>query len=208
MYNNLNGQDVNAPGWYIRLLEDTLFANELRCRYDDLRRTILSESYMHQKVDSIASLLNESQEWHYLVWGHMGASTGTPEVQAPSQTYAEEVQRLKDWLSRRVAWLDINMPGTLNGCSMTGIKEITEMTFSVYPNPFESTISINLSNSLNEKGTITLLDAAGRIIRFQEFAGNSSNETIELSGLNDLNAGIYFIEVEMGSKKAVQKLVK
>ena len=64
------------------------------------------------------------------------------------------------------------------------------------------------SNSLNENGTITLLDAAGRIIRFQEFTGNSSNETIELSGLNDLNAGIYFIEVEMGSKKAVQKLVK
>ncbi len=35
-----------------------------------------------------------------------------------------------------------------------------------------------------------------------------SNETIELTGLNDLNAGIYFVEVEMGSKKAVQKLVK
>jgi len=208
MYNNLNGQDVNAPGWYIRLLEDTLFANELRCRYDDLRRTILSESYMHQKVDSIASLLNESQDWHYLVWGHMGAATGTPEVQAPSQTYAEEVQRLKDWLTRRITWLDINMPGTLNGCSMTGVKEIPEVIFNVYPNPFESTISINLSNSLNENGTITLLDATGRIIRFQEFTGNSSNETIELSGLNDLNAGIYFIEVEMGSKKTVQKLVK
>jgi hypothetical protein len=163
---------------------------------------------MHQKVDSIASLLNESQDWHYLVWGHMGAATGTPEVQAPSQTYAEEVQRLKDWLTRRINWLDINMPGTLNGCSMTGVQEISEVTFNVYPNPFESTISINLSNPLNENGTITLLDAAGRIIRFQEFTGSSSNETIELKELNNLNAGIYFIEVEMGSKTAVQKLVK
>jgi hypothetical protein len=190
------------------LLQDTLFANELRCRYDDLRRTILSESYMHQKIDSIAAVVNESQEWHYLVWGNMGVATGTPEVQAPSQTYAEEVQRLKDWLTRRVAWLDINMPGTLNGCSMTGIKEQAAVTFNVYPNPFVSSISINIDNPINENGTITLLDAAGRIIRSQEITATSKNETIQLSGLSELNAGIYFIEVVLGSNKAVQKLVK
>jgi subtilisin-like proprotein convertase family protein len=122
MYGEVD-QDVNACGCYIRLLQDTLFANELRCRYDDFRRNILSLPYIHAKIDSVANIVNESQAWHYQTWGNMGVATGTGEVQPPAQTYAEEVQRLKDWYTRRIAWLDINMPGTLNGCSMTGINE-------------------------------------------------------------------------------------
>jgi subtilisin-like proprotein convertase family protein len=207
MYNQVD-QDVNAPGWYIRLLEDTLFANELRCRYDDLRRNILSETYMFQKIDSMAAVVNESQEWHYLTWGNMGAATGTWEVQAPSQTYAEEVQRLKDWLTRRLTWLDANMPGTLNGCSMAGTEELNSIDFSVYPNPFISTLTISLNNAANEEGIIVLLDASGRIIRSEEIKVTESNQTIELSNLDELQTGIYFVEVTFGTKKSVQKVVK
>lgn len=201
-------QDVNAPGWYIRLLQDTLFANEVRCRYDDLRRNILSEAYMHNKIDSIAAVVNESQDWHYLTWGHMGAATGTGEVQAPSQTYAEEVQRLKDWLTRRVNWLDINMPGTLNGCSFAGLEEISSVSFEVYPNPFISTLYLNFENKTLEKGQVILRDAAGRIVSQFNLDSPQLQEQVELTGLGELQAGIYFVEVQLGNRKSVQKVVK
>jgi len=207
MYTEVD-QDVNAPGWYIRLLQDTLFANEVRCRYDDLRRNILSESFMHNKIDSIAAVVNESQDWHYQTWGHMGAATGTGEVQAPSQTYAEEVQRLKDWLTRRVNWLDINMPGSLNGCSFAGVEEISTVSFEVYPNPFVSTLYLNFENKSLEKAQITLRDAAGRIVSHYDVASPQLHEQVELSGLSDLQAGIYFVEVQLGTRKSVQKVVK
>lgn len=201
-------QDVNAPGWYIRLLQDTLFANEVRCRYDDLRRNILSEAYMHNKIDSIAAVVNESQDWHYLTWGHMGAATGTGEVQAPSQTYAEEVQRLKDWLTRRVNWLDINMPGTLNGCSFASVDEISTVSFEVYPNPFISTLYLNFENKTLEKGQIILRDAAGRIVSQFSLDSPQLQEQVELTGLGELQAGIYFVEIQLGTRKSVQKVVK
>jgi subtilisin-like proprotein convertase family protein len=201
-------QDVNAPGWYIRLLQDTLFANEVRCRYDDLRRNILSEAYMHNKIDSIAAVVNESQDWHYLTWGHMGAATGTGEVQAPSQTYAEEVQRLKDWLTRRVNWLDINMPGTLNGCSFAGLDEVSTVSFEVYPNPFISTLYLNFENKTLEKGQVILRDAAGRIVSQFNLDSPQLQEQVELTGLGELHAGIYFVEVQLGTRKSVQKVVK
>jgi len=201
-------QDVNAPGWYIRLLQDTLFANEVRCRYDDLRRNILSEAYMHNKIDSIAAVVNESQDWHYLTWGHMGAATGTGEVQAPSQTYAEEVQRLKDWLTRRVNWLDINMPGTLNGCSFAGLDEVSTVSFEVYPNPFISTLYLNFENKTLEKGQVILRDAAGRIVSQFNLDSPQLQEQVELTGLGELQAGIYFVEVQLGTRKSVQKVVK
>jgi subtilisin-like proprotein convertase family protein len=201
-------QDVNAPGWYIRLLQDTLFANEVRCRYDDLRRNILSEAYMHNKIDSIAAVVNESQDWHYLTWGHMGAATGTGEVQAPSQTYAEEVQRLKDWLTRRVNWLDINMPGTLNGCSFASVDEISTVSFEVYPNPFISSLYLNFENKTLDKGQILLRDAAGRIVSQFSLDSPQLQEQVELAGLGELQAGIYFVEVQLGTRKSVQKVVK
>jgi subtilisin-like proprotein convertase family protein/spore coat protein CotH len=208
MYNAIGGQDVNAPGWYIRLLEDTLFANELRCRYEDLRRSILSEAYMHSKIDSIAAVVNESQEWHYLTWGHMGAATGTWEVQAPSQTYAEEVQRLKDWLTRRVNWLDINMPGTLNGCSMTNLEELNTVEFKVYPNPFISSLTVSVANPTEENGLIKLIDASGRILKQQDIEYTGSQQSIEIGNLQDLKSGIYFVEVQLGTRSSIQKVVK
>jgi len=203
-------QDVNAPGWYIRLLEDPLFADELRCRYDDLRRGILSEAYLHAKVDSVAALVAESQAWHYQVWGHLGQSTGTPEVQSPSQTYAEEVQRLKDWLSRRLIWLDANMPGTLNGCSMSGIRELSESaTIVAYPNPFNSTLMVEWSSGDLTGCTATLRDESGRTFREVVITGSMVSEgTVSISGLEHLAKGVYFLELTRGTERRVLKVMK
>lgn len=210
MYPDVN-QDVHAPGWYIRLLEDTTFANELRCRYDDLRRSILAESYLNAKIDSVANIVNESQEWHYNTWGHMGQATGTGEVQAPSQTYAEEVQRLKDWFQRRVTWLDVNMPGTLNGCSMAGVSEISSNTISIenYPNPFNSFIAIQLNSEINGECTIRLQDQTGRIVKEQIASTNVlQSGTFVLKDLDELKSGVYFLVVEIGGEKIVRKVLK
>jgi subtilisin-like proprotein convertase family protein len=191
-------QDVNAPGWYIRLLQDSTFRNELRCRYEDLRRSLLDEGYLHQQIDSIAELVSESQNWHFLVWGNLGAATGTYEVQAPSQSYAEEVQRLKDWISRRLDWLDANIPGTLNGCSMSGIPSISLSDLEVYPNPFKDELSIRFNSSGGEDINVMLSDASGRVVRSVEYKTLSVGNTIKLEQLSGLSSGLYFIDIQIG----------
>ena len=203
-------QDVNAPGWYIRLLEDTLFANELRCRYDDLRRSILKESYIDAKIDSVAQAVDESQVWHYQIWGHMGSATGTPEVQAPSQTYAEEVQRLKDWFHRRLTWLDANMPGTLNGCSMLGIQDLVNTNkITAYPNPFSSIITIEWTQGDLTGAQLAIRDGSGRMIKSQEIASESAyDRSLTITDLQELSNGVYFIEIVKGDERAVLKIIK
>lgn len=203
-------QDVNAPGWYIRLLQDTLFANELRCRYDDMRRSILKESYIYAKIDSVAQAVHESQVWHYQTWGHLGSATGTPEVQAPSQTYAEEVQRLKDWFHRRLEWLDANMPGTLNGCSMLGIQDLVNVNkITAYPNPFSSTITVEWTQGDLAGAYLTIRDGAGRLIQTQEISNDSAlDKSLTMNGLNHLATGVYFIEIAKGDERAMLKIIK
>ncbi len=203
-------QDVNAPGWYIRLLQDTLFANELRCRYDDLRRSILKESYIDAKIDSVALAVNESQAWHYQTWGHLGSATGTPEVQAPSQTYAEEVQRLKDWFHRRLIWLDANMPGTLNGCSMMGIQDLVNShKITAYPNPFASIITVEWTQGDLTGAQLAIRDGSGRTIKTQEITNDSVyDKSLTITDLHDLSGGVYFIEIVKGEERAMLKVIK
>lgn len=203
-------QDVNATGWEIRLMQDTVFANEVRCRYDDLRRNILSEAYLFAKIDSVANVVNESQAWHYAVWGHLGQATGTPEVQAPSQTYAEEVQRLKDWLHRRFEWLDANLPGTLNGCSMAGMNDLSESsTLTAYPNPFTGTISIEWPSGDLTGCNLRLLDETGRVHRSLPVTSDLLFDgTLSVSGLDELAKGVYLVELTKGEQRRVLKVLK
>jgi subtilisin-like proprotein convertase family protein len=204
----INGEDVNTPGWYIRLLQDTLFANELKCRYVNLRNSSLSEAAIFAKIDSIALKVNESQAWHYLTWGHLGAATGTPEQQAPSQTYAEEMQKLKDWVTRRLDWLDQNMPGTLAGCGFAHINSPEIEDLDIYPNPFQNSIYVSFSNKNLSKGTINLLDAQGRVLVSVNQPIPMENEEIQLTGLSELSSGMYFIEVVLGDQKMIRKMIK
>lgn len=198
-------QDINAPGWYIRLLQDSLFANEVRCRYDDLRRNILSLSNIHTKIDSIALRVNESQEWHFQTWGNLGAATGTWEVQAPSQTYSEEITKLKDWFTRRIEWLDTNMPGTLNGCSMASTDENNLSIFEIYPNPFIDELVLKTAAYNGNEIQIKLIDQTGRLVVNREGVCLTDNE-IKIVGLSQLSQGLYILEIYDGNQKKSFKL--
>lgn len=203
--------DVHSPGWVIRMLEDPIFADELRCRYEDLRRNLLSNANLHAMVDSVATMVDESQVWHYQTWGNMGVATGTPEVPAPSQSYAEEVQRLKDWIDRRLTWLDENMPGTLNGCSMTGVNDnpANALTLEGYPNPFGGALSLKVESPYSGDCTIRMIDQRGRVLReehFEEALWKTS--VITIKDLDDLSNGLYLVEVELGAQKNTLKFTK
>lgn len=208
MYPNCD-QDVNAPGWYIRLLQDTLFANELRCRYDDLRRNILSLPTIHAKIDSVANVVSESQKWHFDTWGHLGSSTGTPEIGTPSQTYAEEVQKLKDWYTRRITWLDANMPGTLNGCSMLSLGDLlAHGQLNAFPNPFNEGITLSWDGINLAGASVILIDQTGRVIQTETILDLNTTGEFKFNNLSELSNGFYFVRITKGEETVNLKLSK
>lgn len=210
MVNDCN-PDVNSPGWMLRLLEDQTFADELKCRYEDLRRNLLSNVNLHAMVDSVANVVSESQVWHFQKWGNMGVATGTPEVPAPSQSYAEEVQRLKDWIDRRLTWLDANIPGTLNGCSMTGMDSPTISGINVesYPNPFNNEVNISIHSTFQDDCKISIIDETGRKIFSTVLDySNWNNQVLNFSEFEQFERGMYYLEIIIANDKKVLKLTK
>jgi hypothetical protein len=103
------GPDVNDNGWYVRLLQDGYFTNRLIDRYTRLRADLITENRLFATIDSVRTMVNSAQKRHFALWpidqGYMA-----PEVDAPSRSYDQEIAKLKEWIHRRLVWLDSNIP--------------------------------------------------------------------------------------------------
>lgn len=185
------GPDVNSPGWYVRMMSDTNFQNSLRCRYENLRHSILDTTYLFNYIDSMSNVLDESQQRHYEYWGHMGLNTGAPEVESPSVSYSEEVLRLKNWIRLRIEWLDNNIPGNTVACSWTSTPELTlEKTFRMFPNPANEFVVIEINENASSIDGFVLRDMQGKMLLQIPNTG-AKNHILQTSGLS---SGIYLLE--------------
>lgn len=103
--------DNYSNGWYIRLLQDSTFTRELQCAYQDFRTTLLDTTRIFHVIDSIGSRVQHAQVRHFQKWPILGISGPAPEVNPAATSYAAELDTLKAWITRRLVWLDANMPG-------------------------------------------------------------------------------------------------
>lgn len=190
--------DVKSSGWFVRLLQDTGFQNKLKCRWTNLRQTILDTTYLFNYIDSIALNLDAAQMRHYVKWGNLGLNSGAPEIVPIPTTFQGEVNALKNWIRLRIVWLDANMPGTLNGCTPipTMVKEEEENfnAITIYPNPTEGKIQLAIGNRQweKEKVEIEIYNILGEKVTRSVIHSGVRNFIIDLSSQPK---GIYFVKV-------------
>lgn len=115
------GDSWQIPFWWQKLLLDTNYTNQVKCRWTNYRNSVLSLSHINGVIDSVANLLNESQGWNFTQWPILGTYVWPNPSPQPS-TYAGEIQNLKNWMATRLSWLDANMPGHCN-CSVNIIQQ-------------------------------------------------------------------------------------
>lgn len=190
-----------SPGWYVRLLQDPVFADKVNCRYFSLREGILSNEAISAKMDSIYNVVKDAQVYHFSKWNILGTRTGAPEVESPAQTYNEEVSRLKSWIEKRLAWLDYNMVGDSGNCSSATDKIAENNQFVMYPNP--ATTHISLESNIDFL-KVELYDFSGRIV-LQKTAQYSRRVSIEL---DNLKPGLYLTKSTfVNGKSQTNKLI-
>jgi subtilisin-like proprotein convertase family protein len=99
-------QDAGVPFWWEKLMADEQFRQNLACRWQYLRSTVLSKDHFFAKVDSMAAVLSESAGRNFLQWPILGQYVWPNPGPLPT-TYAGEVNKMKVWVNNRMAWLDI-----------------------------------------------------------------------------------------------------
>jgi hypothetical protein len=189
------------PGWVVKLLEDTTFANELHTRYSLLRKTILSEESLYHYIDSIHTLVNEAQTRHYQKWPILGINVGAPEVDPEPSTYDSVLTKFKNWIATRLTWLDANMPGRDTQVShVLGMGTMPKefILFQNYPNPFNPSTKIIYTLKSSGKVRLSVYDLLGRevVVPVNNERKIAGKYEVSFDAAN-LPSGVYFYRLSV-----------
>lgn len=199
----------NRVFWPIKLFEDPSFADYTNCRWFNLRQNRLHEDTLMAIIDQGIMELDSAAERNHYLWKTIGRYVWPNYF--VGATYEEEIDYLKSWVSTRLHWMDVNMPGDCK--EVISVREIAgeqlqDLAIEVYPNPMARHLFIDLpiTTSGEEVQSITMLDSRGAIV-VQETSGFTGNQ-LRLD-LPDLARGIYSLSIRFADGSTHEaKLVK
>lgn len=179
----------SPSGWMVRLMQDEQFVDAVYTRYFELRENILSNQFIHHYIDSVAGVVEEAQARHYQRWDILGRDVGAPEHSPIPATYAGEIKRLKEWIDKRLAWLDANMPGSLI-TSDSGIRKTAseEILLRLFPNPATDYIYIESDRAIS---SVCIFNTSGLV----EKSKLNKDGFACYMDISPLQEGLYFIRV-------------
>jgi hypothetical protein len=175
-----------VPLWWYRILQDTTFANDVKCRWQNWRSGVLSTANIFYKMDSIADYISEAQVREYTQYGF-------------TESFPAAVDTLKAWIANRLNWMDANMGGT---CLSSGVNPAHNFdnSFSIYPNPTSGEFTIH--DFKNSGYELTVYNSIGEIVLSKVSAGQL--ETIEFNE----PPGMYLLFIKTGNSVFTKKMVK
>lgn len=197
------GDGFQVPFWWSRLMLDPFWKNTVRCRWEDLRDSLLSTPTLHNWIDSVGNLLDESQSRNFNMWPILGVYVW-PNPNPIPPDYAGVKQELKNWISARAGWLDLNLPGT---CSLSGLPGDTTMLtgMKAYPNPAAEECWLLLPESLQGPAQLRICNVLGQEI---------SNGMVYVQGqklpmdLRALTSGMLLVELQQNNRVYRTKVLK
>lgn len=96
---------------------------------------------------------------------------------------------------------------TINVSNPTAsINDVSFENFTLYPNPSNGNFNVSFKVLNSDKTTIKLFDIRGRLVENKAFRNTPATFSEEFN-FNNLNAGLYLLQVENGNQKATRKII-
>ncbi len=203
----LSSDGAVVPFWWKKLMEDTLFANTVRMKWEKYKNSLFSMNSFNSKIDSLIGILNESQQRNFVRWTVLGQYVW-PNAYI-GQTYANEMMYLKTWIRDRLIWLDDYMIGNI--VSVAEDININPNNFELYqnyPNPFNPNTKIKFTiPSGNTFTSLVVYDLLGnKVADLVDGELASGSYEISFDGTK-LSSGVYFYTLRFGDKSLSKKML-
>lgn len=206
-FNDVCTAGNEVPFWWTRFRQDSTFNNQLKCRWTELRQTVLSQASLDMFIDSVANLLSESQVRHFSLYDELLGQYVWPNPTPLPTSFAGEIAALKSWIARRSAWIDANIGG--NCSPSVGTDEVLDArNFKAFPNPFSLNVTLEFFLEKSNKVGIEVVDMMGRVVysKLPWFLSDGVHfEELDLAGLP---SGMYSVLIKGDGMAMVKKVVK
>jgi subtilisin-like proprotein convertase family protein len=197
---------TDIPFWWKRFMLDSLYTNHMKCRWNNLRSTILDTTNIFSKMETMALYLNESKDRHFVQWPILGIYVW-PNPAPLASTFDEELVNMKHWITDRLNWMDLNLPGICRPLSNETL--LSNKGFDVYPNPTTESIIINTQFLKDNNAIIEISNILGQVVLIQNIKPTSLYNNTQTIDLKAIQKGCYIIKIIVdGEGKGVKKIIK
>ena len=193
-YQNCGGK---VPFWWKRFTDDPNYTHYLNCRWQEMRQGAWHTDSLVSKIDNLASYLDESQQRNFQRWQVLGNYVWPNNF--VGNTYTEEINYMKAWITSRVQWMDANMFGS---CPDLGLAEDEMPLVEVYPNPGKEDFNFTF-NEYTANGSIEVTDIRGKTIFSKQ---NVIGKGYKIH-LGNFASGMYHYKVVINGKAATGKIM-
>jgi hypothetical protein len=103
---------LTPPAPFATPLADTAFANDMKCRWYELRKTggPLDVARLEARIDAFAAHIKMAKARDAKRWGNVGKYVWPNNF--VGATWEDEVTYLKYWIRKRLPWVDARLRGT------------------------------------------------------------------------------------------------
>ena len=187
----------SMPMWWQSLMQDEVFQNRLKCRWTEFRSSFMHTDSVINWILEDTTYLSQAIQRNFEKWDEFIGESIWIEPEPIPQSYEEEISTMINWITNRLNWMDINMPGNCADDTDLNLNEI-QTNFNIYPNPTNDVLNIVCSpNSI-----ISISDIHGKL--FQQFMTQKEFTQINIS---HLSSGTYFVRFEGNSSNEIKKIL-
>ncbi|MBK9271597.1 MAG: CotH kinase family protein [Saprospiraceae bacterium] len=195
------GDHWQIPFWWNKLLADSLFVNALQCEYKKLRANSWSNENLNQLIDQYIDEIQASLIENFDIWSILGCYIWPNPDPLPGNLNAEIIE-LKNWLFRRMDWMDQNLPGIcIVSHDQNPIKEAESIELKISPNPVKDWIQIQLSHPEIIIQQLEVFDAAGRLVH--KIKGQNMKNQLAIPA--NLHSGFYGLKITLENQQVLHK---
>jgi hypothetical protein len=206
-YQNIpSNEPFLTPNWWRKLFDDPAFQNKVYARWQQTKANVFNIQKVHQLIDSLVVLLDESKTRNFEKWPVLGVWVW-PNYYV-GQTYSDEINFLKNWITNRITWMNNNMIGeptsVYHDNSLMPNEYVLEQN---YPNPFNPSTRIKYQVSSISYVSLKVFDVLGNeietLINEEKPAGTFE---VEFNASN-LTSGIYFYRMNVHDFIYTKKMI-
>jgi len=192
------------PFWMKKLFNDSTFADQLKCRWVELREGPLSYVSIMNKIDSCSNYLDEAQQRNFSRWNILGMEIW-PNYYF-GETYEDEIYLLKLWIAERLNWIDNNLPGYCEHSFGRIIRSKPQESLTIFPNPAAGSSLCFIIPAISSVAQLSVIDGLGQVIFSGYLSEADIDQTRELN-ISGYSPGIYIVKIEDARQNWFQKLV-
>jgi hypothetical protein len=165
------------PFWWQTLLEDKKFKRQIQTRWKELRQNQLKTTRILAVIDSFNTILAKPQERNFKKWDILTKYVWPNPV--INNTYGNEVLYLKDWLDRRLRWMDGEIqafPVAEHPAKPTDIE--------IFPNPSVSTENVRFAYYLfvDAEVELQIFNELGQLVNQQKVQQLKGDNELQFKG--------------------------